>query len=911
MEFPTARRKLNTYGKGNRKVLVHDIFGLSTQSLQSTPALSASGSREQPPEPSQHDAVPQSETQGAMNRTTSDTSTGRPGGQRTTLASKSVSAVPSPRKTSPSSLFEIESSDDDSSGLRAKRPLKKRKVVSPQREPSAGVEVNRLGRGLLSKSQSGSVKPETTVPRKQGVGEEMGKGSFRPLDPPVLKTDSRPKKQIPKMKPASTQPVERQAKRLGARPTSPDVLSLARKTTNKVLHIGSDSSAHQSDDSNVLASSRHSTPKRRRLAPDGGAVDSPSPSELHMTALRLTSDTIGQELNLSSDDEEMTDESQTSRPPLRGRRRLVDRLDAPASRNMGRMHSRGRLHTGETSKQTSSQPVSGTASPGRAGAAPLLVRADTAPLSVSSAAPSGRSRATYAKQRSYLSDMVDSLETQQGSLSQSSSQQDYFPQLSLAPSGSQMDLVHEDSDDDDFTQIKSIHELRRGGAIRKFDLDLHTIVEDIEADSKSLRIQALIQLNKKLQDGSFCRHFQDSGTFARFLECVKEGVDDVSATLMASVFQKMSAGESSSPKSCLQMLSALDRLPLHLLSDTRSLSRIAKDRGQNLSKLLIRDVKDFDEHVEQEDERTGRPVNTVFIGALDGILQSLIRLKEPLPQLPHSLLDAIVCALVRTEKDMQGQEGAHGPVKTIQQLLSILEIACANHELLGSSLSSSRVSELGASIAGVLGRARHAQPLTEQSCLRLIVTLSNNEPRVCDALTEKRLMTTVFQVIEDHFSTLADLAAREEDFDTTQLDSVILAVGCLLNLAECADAAREQMLEPDHGGKSLADRLVGMFNNHVDQASEAMTMQQTHVLVAFGYISALLCTLCLNAQARKQISESIKGEGLAELFGQADTFLNHLQTVEAALGDEGGSASGFTARFTAVLESVKQETRNV
>ena len=77
--------------------------------------------------------------------------------------------------------------------------------------------------------------------------------------------------------------------------------------------------------------------------------------------------------------------------------------------------------------------------------------------------------------------------------------------------------------------------------------------------------------------------------------------------------------------------------------------------------------------------------------------------------------------------------------------------------------------------------------------------------------------------------------------------------------------------------------------------------------MAFGYISALLCTLCLNSHARKRISEYIKGEGLSQLFGAADTFLVHLQTVEEALGEEGGSSSGFTARFTAVLDTVKQQ----
>jgi hypothetical protein len=84
-------------------------------------------------------------------------------------------------------------------------------------------------------------------------------------------------------------------------------------------------------------------------------------------------------------------------------------------------------------------------------------------------------------------------------------------------------------------------------------------------------------------------------------------------------------------------------------------------------------------------------------------------------------------------------------------------------------------------------------------------------------------------------------------------------------------------------------------------------MDQTQILVAFGYISALLCTLCLNPTAYRRVSEYIKGEGLSQLFGAADTFLQHLQTVEAALEDGEGSSVGFTARFTTVLEAVKKQ----
>ena len=81
-------------------------------------------------------------------------------------------------------------------------------------------------------------------------------------------------------------------------------------------------------------------------------------------------------------------------------------------------------------------------------------------------------------------------------------------------------------------------------------------------------------------------------------------------------------------------------------------------------------------------------------------------------------------------------------------------------------------------------------------------------------------------------------------------------------------------------------------------------MDQTQIMVAFGYLSALLCTLCLNPVARERITKSIKGEGLSQLFVAADTFLQHLRTVEAAFSEE-GSSTAFTARFTTVFEAVK------
>lgn len=184
------------------------------------------------------------------------------------------------------------------------------------------------------------------------------------------------------------------------------------------------------------------------------------------------------------------------------------------------------------------------------------------------------------------------------------------------------------------------------------------------------------------------------------------------------------------------------------------------------------------------------------------------------------MLDEVLSTFTKVQEDnVEGPE-MDDREEGVRLMLSLLEIACANHELAGSSLSTSRVSELGDSVSKVMMVARQGRPQMEHSCLRLIVSLSNNDPKVCKALADGRLVTTVFQVIDDHFLRLAGLAAREQDFDHAQLESVILAIGCLLNLAECADAARDKMLDVVPDGKRLIDRLVDIFNSHVDQTSE-------------------------------------------------------------------------------------------
>lgn len=711
----------------------------------------------------------------------------------------------SPRDAPSTSLFDIQTSDEDASKPKTVQPLKKRKTMVSVSIPSNGRSKTAKNE-IASRHESKGHKAKTLA--SPAVVVMKGTKNI-PLKPSSMKvaTGDPGLKKPPRQSKAAPAPRRRDRDfqtgpmRRAARPES--------------VQDSSGSSAHLSDDSIASRPSRQSTPKRKRDALEENIDNSPSPSELQMRSLKLTSDVGPQALHRALKKEEMAEATASNHSARRGRTRLIDRLDVSDVQSREKPAPRAPSRGEEVMMHSHSQPVSGSTSPRKA-----QTLHSQPPASVPNVPPLVRQRATYAKQRSHLSDMMDGLEGYQGSNSQESSQHS-LSQLGSFTMASQMELDNDDSDDADaFRHIKSIHELRRGGAIRKFDLDLHTILEDIESGSKSLRIQALLQLLNKVKDLTFLRHFEDSSVFQRLTECANEGLDKISATLMVLVFQEIISGEKPSPRNMSQVLRALYHLPPPLLSERRSLSKLARERSQNLTKLLAKDIFEFDEHRSKAARSLPRAVRLIYLGSINATLRNIISTKERIARMPRLLLDEVLSSLTRSKEEMfEGSERDDG-LENVQLLLSLLEIACANHELSGSGLSRSLISGLGDSIAGVMTVARQARPETEHSCLRLIVSLSNNEPEVCEALAEGSLISSVFQVIDDHFLPLAELAAQAQEFDPAQLESVILAVGCLLNLAECAEAPRETMLKRDSGGTSLVDRLVDIFNSHVDQTSE-------------------------------------------------------------------------------------------
>jgi len=799
MDAPTAqaRRKANTYGKGTRRVAVHDLFDVGA--FSSVESATKSSTRPIPllGQLDVNNSFPRPRSENsdlAGSKVSSDRRSEPP---RSISPSTTTSATSSPSETAHRSMFDVQSSDEGSVKFRSTQPLKKRKMTPIVSVPRVNVTSKATGK---QKSMNGG----TTQPAAQSASRVVaGSKVADTASVQAMSNTQRSVNKVSKRAPAAMgESIERSGDSADDLGTADQVgKAPSRKAPPKPLRVKKQSPTFLSD-----TSDHSGTPKRKRGFLDDEAEDSPSPPALQMKSLRLASEMNSLELEVSSasSDEEMEGAKPVVQTSQRGRKRLIDKLDAPRTQSVDR----------RTVKPSSGSSISKSKSPRKN-------EAETQRASVmANTGPPPRQRATYARQRSHLSDMIDGLDPHSGINSQDSSQPSFSQPRSFGLA-SQLELEMEDSDEaDTFTQIKSIHELRRGAAISKFDQDIESILEDVESPSKSLRITALLLLMNKMKELNFLRHFQESGNFYRFTESSNDDADLITATLIVLIFHQVTAAKQSSPKNQLQVLNALYRLPPDLSLQRQSLSSLAKDRRENLSKITVKDIMNFEQYRLQHIPEQQSLISLLYLGSINDTLRGLINSGEEIPDFPGPLLKAVLINFSQEQKHLFQEDDGENRFEGIKILLSLLELASANRQMATSKLSMSSIIEVGSGISNVMQVARQAHPEIEHSCLRLIVSLSNNEPKVCEALTEGKLIATVFQVIDERFLQLARLASREQQFDNAQLESVILAVGCLLNIAECADTARREMLNTDAGGKSLVDRLVSIFNSHVDQTSE-------------------------------------------------------------------------------------------
>jgi hypothetical protein len=805
MEGP--KKRVNKYGKAGRRTLVHDLFDVTAQpnvlytTVQESPIESLVPSRGATPSS-------QASEDKEISRQLNDEMLTTWNAEKSRLKSP-IRKTTAMRPVAPSSMFEIESSEEDKPAKKQPPKTYKRRRITPtgsdaealdqrgrSREPMTAGDPNIHAREIVRgvAGRAGGRKAKSSISNESKFRTRRTK-----LRSEVASTRESPKRDT------TTKPLNVSAPSTPPRRPSSDIGSPV------------------SDISVASMVSTRSAAKRKREALNGPASDVSSPSQLELSSLRLTPQRTTRPRSRSG--ERSTEDFPAANPP-KVRKRLIDRLEAASP---------------QTAERSTQHPIEDagiaatTLSSSRRSRPPTSV-----PESMTNSQPEARQDSSqsqkgtvkprkYGKQRSHLRDLGNGSSQESGS----QSLEDLVSQVDALSNSQQSQFDIEMSDgEDDAVHLKSIHELRQAGAVNRFDRDLDSVIEDIGSDTKALRVSGLMQLVRKLKEQSFKRHILDHGKVARLTGLIRADMDLISASVMLLALWTLAHSESATGHLMLQLYEGILRLPAGLLQEGRALSKIANDREQNLSKALIRDLTDFESHVLDQSASSGRQtsqivVSRIAVRAIEVLLRRVIASGEIIAPTPRAWLEAAIACIqnrLRIVRD-SGHMAAPEHVETIRLLLAWLELSEGSRGSLGQQLSDDTSAHFARLLAEVLSWAREANVAIEHSCLKLAIEMSNQNSSMAQCLASVDFATSAFAIIEEHFPKLADKAVRglfkgDNDAASDKLSSVILALGSLLDLVDSAEEVRIEMTDDREGKGSQVDQFVKMFRLYVDETDE-------------------------------------------------------------------------------------------
>ncbi|KAJ5081408.1 Wings apart-like protein [Penicillium alfredii] len=521
------------------------------------------------------------------------------------------------------------------------------------------------------------------------------------------------------------------------------------------------------------------------------------------------------------------------------------------------------------------------------------------------------SKVTYARQRSFLDDLslADDLSVGLGSHDLSAQQ----PLGHENTSHSRLITTEDDVNDDG--AVRSIHELRQAGGNARYRAAVESIFEDIEDTHSSVsgRCNAFVQLCRKLLDPSLRYRFVECGFDKRLVDCLSNELDLVSTALAFSVYSLGALGEplpyvlatAAWPKlldiSTL-LLDFQDDLSVVARAQTNGLSRFAQTSVQSIVPQISSTL--FHEHPQS------RLSPCILALRCLKLTLSTLQAKGTSPSgLPASLLSRLVSLLQSESSNCNAPNGLSPERSQLLTLgLSILEAHTASIDSLPEGNQ-----EILCQLPGLHGLldSKSEDPSGDISSqvqtlyVRVVLNVTNSSPSLCDAFATSGVVEGLVDIVTTNFGDLTEDVLVQKD---KSLDSVILALGALINLTEQSDVSRGMFLYPLSLGQSFLDRLLHLFLAHVDSIAKAHSVEEVHHNVAVGYLAVLLLALCLHHETRLQFKRSMHPDALAAILTTVDEFLQYHRKIEQELHpfQATGESSGFLNRLQALIVRIKE-----
>lgn len=374
------------------------------------------------------------------------------------------------------------------------------------------------------------------------------------------------------------------------------------------------------------------------------------------------------------------------------------------------------------------------------------------------------------------------------------------------------------------SSMRTIHELRESGENARQINEIEALFDDIDGSSLipvSLRRGKLLELATKIQEPAWCRLLLDQGLDRRLLILSALWNNDaVFNLLLASMLLHLIAAPFASPH---LNDSRIADLFATRLKDDQDLVNVAQSRRSNISKRVQCEIKDYVDAVGRSNIwRSGAP--TQQSGRMIGLqgLEYLVRKRREADCKNDVLQPKIIIQLV--EMLPLPSEAPTLPLSTDELLetrlaISILEsctISGANHD------DSQWVGATLAPILAILPRLAQVSLIdsegTQRLALRLYLNLTNNNPRLCQEFAKVDVIRSILDIIESHSRILSN--PEQQSNSPAALDTMILALGTLINLVEWSAAVRHIMISTETKDDCFVDTLVKLFTARLKIVAE-------------------------------------------------------------------------------------------
>ncbi|KAJ6096776.1 Wings apart-like protein [Penicillium sp. IBT 16267x] len=528
------------------------------------------------------------------------------------------------------------------------------------------------------------------------------------------------------------------------------------------------------------------------------------------------------------------------------------------------------------------------------------------------------SKVTYARQRSFLDDLL--LETGSSGVNLAAGVEQNDPLVELhhmnPSTGSRARLFTIEEPDNDDGTVRSIHELRQAGGNARYRGAVESIFEDIEDThiSTSGRCSALVQLCGKLLDSKLARQFLECNFDKRLVDLFCRDLDLTSSSLALCAYKLCATGR---PLPYILATTALPKLldiSLPLLDVQDDLFAMTRAPHLKIAKATQLSIQ----HIFPQLQSMLLPdAHTVKLSPCFLILECLkttiaaIQEKGDNPSgLPVPFLKRLVNLMLSTNSYREKFSTTVGPDASQNLILglSILEA----HTTSGGPLPEDHRDVLSSisSLYGLLsvtgdGPVNTTSKSIQSLYIRVILNVTNSHPSLCDDFATPEMIGELAAIAIANFADLAKDPLAQDN--SNSLDTVILALGALINLTEQSETSRIIFLNPRSSGPSLLGQLLQLFLVHVDSTSEAHSVPAVHHNVAVGYLAVLLLALCLNSSARVEVKRSLHFRGLSVIMSTVEEFLQYHHKIEQELQPlpVQGDSSGFHVRLQDLVSRIQ------